>query len=166
MAIVKSWSHTTKDYLVQLITDWMTNEGVTGTVTDDLGPQLTGTITDPYIYVNELDNYPHHDDDNTLLVGYKIVWKYNEIDYDEAMEQLTDTIYSLCDYLQRGVKYMTPVIGGIRPPWIAHEISDPIFNEIYNKRRGYLNNEVEFGVVYRLAVTKRGWHFPQRFVGG
>ena len=164
MAIIKSWSHVTKDYLVQLINDWMTYVGVAGTVTDDLGPQLTGTITAPYIYINELDNYPHHDDDNTLLVGYKIVWKYNEIDYDEAMEQLTDTIYDLCD-LSIG-KLLHFFMGGVRPPWIAHEISDPVFNEIYNKKRGYLNNEVEFGIVYRLAVTKRGWHFPQRFVGG
>lgn len=164
MAVPKGWVHTTKDYLTQLVRDWQTAHSLTGTVYEELGPQLSGTITAPTMYILELDGYPHFDSDNVLLVGFRITWKYIEIDWNEALEQLTDTLYSLTDYIYKGVHYVQPSIGGVRPPWIACEIDVPDFPEIYDKRKGYLNNQVNLDMVFRVAVTRRGWEFPQRFV--
>jgi len=165
MVIPQGWSHKTKTYLTQLLTNWQTSRGLTGSVKEG-GGDISGTFAAPNIYILELDGYPHYDADNLLNVGYRIRFKFTEVQLDEALEQMTSTIEDLKNYIGGAVNYRYPFMVGAPPPWIGVDIDDPDYPEIYHTKRGYLCNEVNLDVIFRLTITKVDWRFPQRFVGG
>jgi hypothetical protein len=165
MAIPQGWAHKTKTYLTQLLTDWQTSRGLTGSVNEG-GGDISGTFAAPRIYILELNGYPHFDDDNLLNVGYRIRFKFTEVQLDEALEQMTSTVEDLKNYIGGAVHYRYPIMAAVPPPWIGCDIDDPDFPEIYDVKRGYLCNEVNLDVVFRLTITSVDWRFPQRFAGG
>jgi len=165
MPIPQGWTHRTKTYLTQLLTDWQTSRGLTGNIKEG-GGDISGTFAAPNIYILELDGYPHYDDDNLLNVGFRIKWKFTEVHLDEALEQMTSAVDDLMHYIGGAVHYRYPIMAAVPPPWIAVDIDNPDYPEIYDVKKGYLCNEVRLNMVFRLAVTKTDWRYPQRFIGG
>lgn len=162
MAIPAGLSHTIKDHLKTLIEKWATSRTLTATVefgNDD----LQGTITEPRIYICERDGYPYYDEDKFLNVGYRIKFKYTEVQLSEALEQLTDTVEDLMDYIHYYVGCNLPKVFGSSPlnsPWIGVEIEQPDYVTTFTHQEGYNSNRLHLDVAFRVPVTKRTFMFP------
>ena len=162
MVIPTGLSHTIKPHLETLINAWATYRAITVTVKmgrDD----IQGTFAEPRIYLSERDGYPYYDIDKFLWVGYRIKFKYEEVQLSEALEQLTDTVEDLMDYIHYYVGCNLPKVFGSSPaqaPWIEVEIERPDYVTTFTHQEGYYSNRCNLDVAFKVPVTKRTFMFP------